>query len=142
MSKSTVLSDTDIEVKVTDKVGKSNVPNLKISIRIRLLAASTTATTVNVEKGFDDLVVYTSPLALGGLERIGASDECLYLTGPNASGELPPLPADQGYVAVDLLNARTNQETLNLRGIIQTAIQAHKTNGPLGGGIGPVSSHP
>ncbi len=142
MSKSTVLSDTDIELKVTDKVGKSGLSNSKMSIQVRLLAVSTTPTVVTVEPGFEDLVVYVSPEALGGLERTGTSDECLYLSGPSSSGTLPPTPSGFLFVAVDLKGARANQDVLNIRDIIQTAVQVYKTNGPAGGGIGPVSSHP
>jgi hypothetical protein len=142
MGNSTVLSDTDIELKVIDKVGKSGLANSKMSMRVRLLDVSTTPTVVTVEKGFEDLVVYVSPEALGGLERTGTSEECLYLSGPSASGTLPATPAGYLFVAVDLKGAQVNEEVFNVRDIIQTLVQVYKTNGPAGGGIGPVSSHP
>jgi hypothetical protein len=142
MTESKVLSDTDIELKVTEKVGKSGLKNATVSVKVRLLGVSTTPTVVTVEPGFEDLVVYVSPEALGGLERIGTSDECLYLSGPSASGTLPATPKGSLFVAVDLKGARANQEVFNVRDIIQTLVQVYKTSGPASGGIGPVSSHP
>jgi len=108
-----------------------------VTINVRLLDVSADTKVVRVAENYEELVVYENE---GGID--GSTDECLYLYG-KWTATMPEPGLGKFYIAVDLLNARTNAHLVDVRGLIRTCIHLFLSEGlQHPGGTGPVSSHP